>query len=87
MIRSLPAQRGPGDTLVSCRVFEDKFKLMDCNSGFFLHDFHISHVVEFLGHDFSVKKIRHGPGAKGDGQNWSSSPLKSCPGNIKVSSF
>ena len=55
LTESLPAQRGPGDTLVGCHVFEDKFKLIDCNSGFFLHDFHISHVVEFLWHDLSVK--------------------------------
>ena len=75
------------ELFVDCRVFEDKFKLMDRNSGFFLHDFHISHVVECLRHDLSVKKIRHGPGPKGDGQNWSSSPLKSCPENTKASSF
>ena len=87
LTKSPPAQKDPdnGDFFSpQLLCIWDKIKLMDHNSGFFLQGFYISHIVEFFRYNFGVKQIRRGPGARGDGQSWSSSPLKSCPANINV---
>ena len=59
MIKSPLAQRDPGDrdfVAPQLLCIWDKIKLMDHNSGFFLHGFYISHIAEFFGYDFSVER-------------------------------